>query len=151
MKLVPNCTARRRTANASFASRGSPQIPSPVMRIAPKPSRLTCRSPPISSVPAAAAGALGSTTVAAPAALAHGDTAPASTAPVTATLPKNLRREVALDMATTPEAVSGLRVVPLHAGYRPRSYPGASHLGRPCDACVAPWSRNQAGLKYAAS
>ena len=26
----------------------------------------------------------------------------------------------------------------MHAGYRPRSYSGASHLGRPCDACVAP-------------
>jgi hypothetical protein len=33
---------------------------------------------------------------------------------------------------------SSLLIVPLHASYRPRSYSGASHLGRPCDACVAP-------------
>src|ERR1700722_12197106 len=107
MKLVPSCTARRRTANASFASRGSPQMPSPVMRIAPKPMRLTCKSPPINSVPAAAAGALGSTTTAAapaePAALAHGAFTPlAITVPAAATPPRKPRRESTSDMAPTP-------------------------------------------------
>ena len=55
MKFTPSSTARRRTAIASSRSAGGPQIPGPVIRIAPKPSRLTVRSPPTSMVPAVAA------------------------------------------------------------------------------------------------
>ena len=50
MKSTPSSTARRSTAIASSWSRGGPQIPSPVMRIAPKPSRLTLRAPAMSYV-----------------------------------------------------------------------------------------------------
>src|SRR5262245_61517094 len=53
MKLTPSSTARRRTALAASRSGGSPQMPRPVMRIAPKPRRLTVRSPPRVIVPAA--------------------------------------------------------------------------------------------------
>src|SRR5580658_1674219 len=52
MKLTPNSTARRSTARATSRSAGSPQMPFPVIRMAPKPSRLTVRSPPTSMVPA---------------------------------------------------------------------------------------------------
>src|SRR6266487_6926576 len=55
MKLTPSSTARRSVALAWSASGGSPQMPSPVTRIAPNPIRATTRSPPISMVPAAAA------------------------------------------------------------------------------------------------
>src|SRR5438034_8584540 len=55
MKLIPSATARRNTRLHSSRSAGSPQIPSPVMRMAPNPKRLTGRSPPISMVPASAA------------------------------------------------------------------------------------------------
>ncbi len=55
MKLTPSSTARRSTACASSRSGGSPQIPRPVIRIAPNPRRLTVRSPPMSIVPASAA------------------------------------------------------------------------------------------------
>src|SRR5687767_12790390 len=47
MKLTPSSTARRNTVLAASRSGGSPQIPRPVTRIAPKPRRLTVRSPPI--------------------------------------------------------------------------------------------------------
>src|SRR5207249_7149752 len=50
MKLTPSSTARRKTFFAFSRSGGQPQIPSPVSRIAPKPSRLTSRSPPNSNV-----------------------------------------------------------------------------------------------------
>src|SRR5207249_2831901 len=43
MKLTPSSTARRKTFFAFSRSGGQPQIPSPVNRIAPKPSRLTNR------------------------------------------------------------------------------------------------------------
>src|ERR1700694_4035603 len=46
IKFTPSSTARRRTLSALSRSGGQPQTPSPVMRIAPKPSRLTGRSPP---------------------------------------------------------------------------------------------------------
>src|SRR5881397_1287721 len=46
MKLTPSSTARRKTFFAFSRSGGQPQIPSPVRRIAPKPRRLTNRSPP---------------------------------------------------------------------------------------------------------
>src|SRR3982074_1610610 len=55
MKLIPSSSARRSTPLHSSGSAGSPQIPSPVMRIAPKPNRLTGRSPPRSMVSASAA------------------------------------------------------------------------------------------------
>src|SRR6266571_2116550 len=50
MKLTPSSTARRKTFFAFSRSGGQPQIPSPVRRIAPKPSRLTKRSPPNKNV-----------------------------------------------------------------------------------------------------
>src|SRR6266480_4893205 len=50
MKLTPSSTARRKTFFAPSRSGGQPQIPSPVRRIAPNPSRLTNRSPPNKNV-----------------------------------------------------------------------------------------------------
>src|SRR5437660_254845 len=50
MKLTPSSTARRRTFFAFSRSGGQPQIPSPVNRIAPNPSRFTNRSPPSRNV-----------------------------------------------------------------------------------------------------
>src|SRR5215207_2760266 len=55
MRLMPSSRARLSTRRASSGSEGSPQMPSPVIRIAPKPMRFTSRSPPIENVPAAAA------------------------------------------------------------------------------------------------
>src|SRR5262249_6765271 len=55
MKLTPSSMARLSTALAWSRSAGSPQIPGPVRRMAPNPSRLTVRSPPMSIVPASAA------------------------------------------------------------------------------------------------
>ena len=55
MKFTPSSTTRRNVALACSASGGSPQMPSPVIRMAPKPIRRTTMSPPISMVPAAAA------------------------------------------------------------------------------------------------
>src|SRR5487761_1238727 len=55
MKLTPSSTARRSVALAFSRSGGSPQMPWPVIRIAPNPSRLTVMSPPTSMVPASAA------------------------------------------------------------------------------------------------
>src|SRR5207247_2030153 len=46
MKLTSSSTARRKTFFAFSRSGGQPQIPSPVNRIAPNPSRLTNKSPP---------------------------------------------------------------------------------------------------------
>src|SRR5438105_9696086 len=56
MRLIPNSTARCRTAIASEWLAGSPQMPAPVSRIVPKPSRRTGMSPPIKNVPLASAG-----------------------------------------------------------------------------------------------
>src|ERR1700693_2184894 len=56
MRLIPNSTARRRTAIASEWSAGSPHTPAPVSCIVPKPSRRTGMSPPITNVPLASAG-----------------------------------------------------------------------------------------------
>src|SRR5206468_11695514 len=50
MKFTPNSSARRKTFFAFSRSGGQPQIPSPVRRIAPNPSRLTNRSPPSRNV-----------------------------------------------------------------------------------------------------
>src|ERR1700733_7986509 len=52
MKSMPNSTARRSTRTASARSAGWPQIPLPVIRIAPNPSRVTRRSFPIRNSPA---------------------------------------------------------------------------------------------------
>jgi len=56
MKFTPSSTARRNTRMASSWSRGSPQMPGPVRRIAPKPSRTTGMSPPMRNVPLSSAG-----------------------------------------------------------------------------------------------
>src|SRR5207247_10982094 len=61
MKLTPSSTARRRTAIAAAGSLGGPQIPSPVIRMAPKPRRCTVSSPPSEIVPLEAAHDNGST------------------------------------------------------------------------------------------
>src|SRR5262245_25921515 len=50
MKSTPSSMARRRTRSAFSRSSGHPRIFGPVIRIAPNPSRLTWRSPPIVSV-----------------------------------------------------------------------------------------------------
>src|SRR6266702_134306 len=55
MKLTPSSTTRRSVAMAWSRLGGSPQMPGPVIRMAPNPMRLTVRSPPTSMVPAAAA------------------------------------------------------------------------------------------------
>src|SRR6185312_3977745 len=55
MKFTPRRTARCNTLTAVATSGGSPQTPRPVMRMAPKPRRLTSRSAPRTSCPAAAA------------------------------------------------------------------------------------------------
>src|SRR5689334_16491792 len=51
MKLMPSSRVRASTRLHSSTSAGGPQIPGPVSRMAPKPSRLTDRSPPIANVP----------------------------------------------------------------------------------------------------
>src|SRR5579859_2213709 len=56
MKLTPRSMARLRTLIASWRSAGWPQTPWPVMRIAPKPRRLTSRSLPMRNWPDFAAG-----------------------------------------------------------------------------------------------
>src|SRR5258708_660676 len=55
MKLTPSSIARRSAAIAWSRLAGGPQIPWPVTRIAPNPSRFTVRSPPMLIVPAAKA------------------------------------------------------------------------------------------------
>src|SRR5258708_8538031 len=54
MKSMPSSSARRSTAIAAPWLRGSPQIPAPVRRMAPKASRWIVRSPS-RNVPLAAA------------------------------------------------------------------------------------------------
>ena len=51
MKFTPSSAARRRTRTHSSRSAGGPHTPLPTMRIAPKPRRLTVRSPPKVNVP----------------------------------------------------------------------------------------------------
>src|SRR5882762_9298316 len=53
MRLSPSSTARRRTRRHSSGSAGSPQIPSPVRRMEPKPRRRTVGPSPIRKVPVA--------------------------------------------------------------------------------------------------
>src|SRR2546428_5475305 len=52
---MPSSSVRRRTRLHSSRSAGSPQMPAPVRRMAPKPKRFTVKSPPRSIVPASAA------------------------------------------------------------------------------------------------
>src|SRR5271165_5862558 len=52
MKLMPNSTTRRSVASALLRSSGGPQIPFPVIRIAPNPRRWAVMSPPSEIVPA---------------------------------------------------------------------------------------------------
>src|ERR671919_2867885 len=58
MKSTPSSTARRSTRTDSSWSAGGPQMPDPVIRMAPKPMRLTVSWSPIGIVPAAPAGAV---------------------------------------------------------------------------------------------
>ena len=58
MKLTPSSTARRSVASAPGTSAGRPQMPLPVMRMAPKPMRFTVRSPPRPKMPLASTGRL---------------------------------------------------------------------------------------------
>src|SRR5215203_1525782 len=46
IRSMPSSTTRRSRRLASFGSSGEPQMPFPVIRMAPKPSRWTSRSPP---------------------------------------------------------------------------------------------------------
>src|SRR5207248_2265759 len=46
IRLTPRSTARFNTLSAFSRSGGQPQMPCPVTRIAPKPSRFTVKSPP---------------------------------------------------------------------------------------------------------
>src|SRR5687768_4171811 len=62
MKSTPSSGSRFSTAIALSWSRGGPQIPSPVTRMAPKPRRVTSRSPPILNVPDAVAVVVMATT-----------------------------------------------------------------------------------------
>src|SRR5690242_16847840 len=55
MKFTPSSTARRNTRTHSSRSSGGPHTPFAVRRMAPKPSRLTVRSPPKVNVPDAPA------------------------------------------------------------------------------------------------
>src|SRR5256714_74968 len=50
MRFTPSSTARLRTLSAPSRSFGQPQMPSPVIRMAPNPRRFTERSPPILKV-----------------------------------------------------------------------------------------------------
>src|SRR5215208_3740895 len=47
---MPSSTTRRRSRFASSGSSGGPQIPGPVIRMAPNPRRWTSRSPPMVKV-----------------------------------------------------------------------------------------------------
>src|SRR4051812_32308269 len=58
MKFTSSSTTRRSRAIAPSLSAGSPQMPGPVIRMAPKPRRLTAMSPSVNCPAAAAEGAL---------------------------------------------------------------------------------------------
>src|SRR6476620_11850214 len=88
MKLTPSSTARRKTFFAFSRSGGQPQMPSPVSRIAPNPSRLTKRSPPNKSV---------SSSLLVLAAARNLDKSPVKTPAAPAEIaPKNVRRVTSL-------------------------------------------------------
>src|SRR5438876_12301403 len=88
IKFTPSSTARRKTLSALSRSGGQPQTPSPVIRIAPKPSRLTGRSPPNFQTEFVAR--LGVVDEPAPKIVA--DTAAKRLAPVASLGPRNVRR-----------------------------------------------------------
>src|SRR5215831_18749142 len=85
IRFAPSSTARRNTFNAFARSGGQPQIPSPVRRIAPNPSRLTDKSPPILKVELSLGDAAPKTVVALPA---------KSVAPVARVARRNNRRVI---------------------------------------------------------
>src|SRR6202790_4075309 len=58
MKLMSRPGRRRKVRNASARSVGGPQMPGPVMRMLPKPRRLTLVLPSILNAPAFAAETL---------------------------------------------------------------------------------------------
>src|SRR6266436_1925822 len=88
IKSTPSSTARRRTLSALSRSGGQPQMPSPVIRIAPKPSRLSGRSPPNFQTEFAAR--LGVVDEPAPKIVA--DPPANSVAPLARLIPRNVRR-----------------------------------------------------------
>src|SRR6186997_1949824 len=55
MKSTSSERSLRRTARTATGSFGGPHTPSPTIRIAPNPSRVTCMSPPMANVPDAVA------------------------------------------------------------------------------------------------
>src|SRR6266566_4171536 len=77
IKFAPSSTARRRTLSAFSLSGGQPHIPSPVSRIAPNPSRLTGKSPPMLKLELSLADAAAKSVAALP---AKSDAPPASVA-----------------------------------------------------------------------
>src|ERR1700688_667886 len=92
IKFTPSSTARRNTLSALPRSGGQPQTPSPVMRIAPKPSRLTARSPPNFQTEFVAR--FGLVDEAAPKIVA--DPPANSVAPLARLIPRNVRRVIPL-------------------------------------------------------
>src|SRR6059058_4330138 len=88
IKFTPSSTARFKTLSALLRSGGQPQMPSPVIRIAPKPSRLTGRSPPNCQV--GFVTGLVAVDESAPKILA--DPPANSVAPVPRLMPRNVRR-----------------------------------------------------------
>src|SRR6267154_4893937 len=92
MRSTPSSTARRRTLRALPRSAGQPQMPSPVIRIAPKPSRLTGRSPPNRKRELASA----SITAGEFAAKIMFDPPAISVAPPARVVPRNFRRVIEL-------------------------------------------------------
>src|SRR5688500_13548765 len=110
MKFTPSSTARRRRSLAASGFLGRPQIPAPVIRIAPKPSRLTVRSPPTSTVPAAPASA---SDMVPPSAVVVPSLASGSRAQVP------YRRPVRIGLYIDPRL-----------SFRPRRHDGLQHLGR---------------------
>src|SRR6476646_232723 len=92
MRSTPSSTARRSTLRALPRSGGQPQMPSPVIRIAPKPSRLTEKSPPNRKRELAPA----SVTAGEFAAKIMFDPPAISVAPLARVVPRNFRRVIEL-------------------------------------------------------
>src|SRR5207237_3577420 len=91
---TPSSTARRRTLSTLSRSGGQPQPPSPIIRIAPKPSRLTGRSPPNFQTELVAR--LGVVDEPAPKIVA--DPPAKSVAPLARLIPRNVRRVTPLTL-----------------------------------------------------
>src|SRR6266481_7561142 len=92
MRSTPSSTARRRTLRALSRSGGQPQMPSPVIRIAPNPSRLTGRSPPSRKRELAPASVIAGEF----AAKSMFDPPAISVAPPARVVPRNFRRVIEL-------------------------------------------------------